>query len=142
MRAWMVAGSTTLVLAIGGQTAEARGGRGFGRLFSGHSSTIYRPVAPNQLSGLRAEPRGGTMRYQPALSITPGRMASATTVSTVVPASSAETPSTSGTIAQPAQPKPLELKPVREAAALRSPCAPQRRVGGLGDEGTGFCLIN
>jgi hypothetical protein len=142
MRVWMVAAATTLVLAIGSQTAEARGGRGVGRLFSGHSHTTYRSVAQNQLSGARVEPRGGTLSYQPALSITPGRMASATAVSTALPASSAEMPSTGEFITQPARSEPLGPKPVQEAVALRSSCAPHKRVGGLGDEGTGFCLIN
>jgi hypothetical protein len=142
MRAWMVAGATTLVLTIGSQTAEARGGRGFGRLFSSHSQTTYRSVVPNPSSGTRAEPRGGTLSYQPASSITPGRMASATAVSTALPASSAEMPSTSEPITQPVPSEPLRLNPVRETVALRSSCAPQRRIGGLGGRETGFCLIN
>ena len=142
MRTWMLAGATTLILAIGSQAAEARGGRGFGRLFSGHSHTSHRPIATTQPGGVRSEPKASTLSYQPTVVITPGRVASATAAGVALPALSLETPPVSRPITRPDPVEAVNPPAVQEARVLRPPCAPDRTVGGSGYEGTGFCLLN
>jgi len=142
MRTWMVAGATTLMLVVGSQAAEARAGRGFGRLFSGRTHTTYRPAVPNPSRETRIEPRAGMPGSGSALVVTPGRVASAAAAGAVVPAWSAETSPTGERVAQPARSELPGLHPMQEARVLRPPCAPERTVGRVGSDGTGFCLIN
>ena len=136
MQTWMVAGATMLTLVIGSQAAEARAGRGFGRLFSMRAQAASRPVAP------RAGPIAGTSGYKPALFITPGQVAVATAAGAALPALATEPPPPRQPTAQPVPTEPLRLGPVQEARALHPPCAPERRVGRVGADGSGFCLIN
>ncbi|MGU3537719.1 hypothetical protein [Methylobacterium sp. A54F] len=140
MRTWIVAGVAVLALAGGSQEAEARGGRGFGRLFSGHVRTVDRPTVPGLSRAGRPEARTGTLRAEPALILTPGRTAAAAGAGAGVPALTAEAVPAGEPAARPARAE--TPRPVQEARAVYPPCASDRRVGGLGQEATGFCLIN
>lgn len=148
MRTWMAVGASILVMVVGSQAAQARGGRGFARLFSGHAHPSYRSVALNQSSGANSEPKAGILSYRPALVLAPGPAASVVAPSAALPAISAEAPAPSERIApiepvaQPVREETPRLEPVREVRAHRPSCAPGRTVGGSGNEGTGFCLIN
>lgn len=141
MRTWMVAGATTLVLIVGGQAAEARAGRGFGRLFSGRVYATPRPTAQTLSREARVEPRAGMLGYRPTLVVSPGRIASATAAGAVLPALAAETPAIAKPVGQPARAEPPKPR-VQEARAPRPPCAPERMVGRVESDGDGFCLIN
>lgn len=136
MRAWMIAGATMLTLVVGSQAAEARAGRGFGGLFSMRAQAASRPVAPH------VAPVVVTSGHKPAPFITSGQVAVATAAGTTLPVVSAETLPPGDPPAQPGTAEPLRPRPVQEARALRPPCAPERRVGRVGLDGTGFCLIN
>ncbi|QGY04593.1 hypothetical protein MMSR116_23795 [Methylobacterium mesophilicum SR1.6/6] len=142
MRTWMVAGAAILALTVGSDAAQARGGRGFARLFSGHSHTSYRSAALNQPSRVHAEPRAGILGYRPALVLAPKPVAPVVAASAALPASSAETLVPDVPAAPPTHVETSPPAPIREARALRPSCAPGRMVGGSGSEGTGFCLIN
>jgi hypothetical protein len=140
MRAWMLAGA--LVLVVGGQPAEARAGRGLGRLFSGPPHTSYRPAAAARTSLTRVEVGPGTFSSLPALAPNSGRVAAATAASAVVASASTEMPRRSEPAAQPVRPEAARQPPVEVARATRPSCAPERSVGGVSGEGTGFCVIN
>ena len=142
MRTWVVAGATTLILVVGSQAAEARAGRGLGRLFSGRVHATPRPVAPNLSRDARIEPKAGMPGYKPTLVITPGRVASASAVGTVLPVLATEAPANTKPAGQPARVEPSKPDHVREAQALRPTCAPERLVGRVESDGDGFCLIN
>ena len=142
MRTWVVAGATTLILVVGSPAAEARAGRGLGRLFSGRVHVTPRPAAPNLSREALIEPRAGMPGYGPTLVITPGRVASATAAGTVLPVLVAEAPATTKPAGRPVHGEPPKPDRVREAQALRPTCAPERLVGRVGSNGDGFCLIN
>jgi hypothetical protein len=142
MRTWMVAGATILALTVGNEAAQARAGRGFARLFSGPSHTSYRSAALNQSSRVPSEPRTGAPGYRPALVLAPKPVGPVVAASAALPASAAEAPVPNVPVAQPTRVETPPPDPIREARALRPPCAAGRMVGGSGSEGTGFCLIN
>jgi hypothetical protein len=138
MRAWILVGA--LFLVVGGQPAEARAGRGLGRMFSGQIHTSYRPA---RTSLTRVEVGPGTFSSLPAPAPTSGRVAAATAVSAAVASASTEDMPRPGEPAtQPVRAEPARRPPVQVARAPRPSCAPERSVGGVSGEGTGFCIIN
>jgi hypothetical protein len=142
MRAWMVAGATTLVVTLGSQAADARAGRGFGRLFSGYSRPTHRTAAPSPSTGPRSEPRVATLSYRPAVDIAPRPVPSSAAVGAVMPAPSGVTVAISSPPGSSARPEAAGDPLIQEARAVRPSCAPGRTVGGSGQDGTGFCLLN
>ncbi|GEM_PF-6763478 len=137
MRTSLVVGVAALALAGSIQAAEARG-RGFGRLFSGKAPTRDQPVATTSAAGTRPDAtRISRIGLRPAIATAPAA-ASAVAPVVAVPQSRATGEPASAASRSVNTPAPH----VQEARVAVPACTPERRVGGVGDSGTGFCLIN